>query len=78
MKPMYSPQASPPRILLVDDRPLARAGLRMLIENCPGATVIGEAGNRSEALAIAAHERPDIILIDLDMDCERGLSLVPE
>jgi DNA-binding NarL/FixJ family response regulator len=78
MKAMLSPQFSPARILLIDDRPLARAGLRLLIENYPSLRVIGEAGNRNEALTIVVREQPDVIVIDLDMDPERGLNLIPE
>jgi len=66
------------RVLLVDDHALVRAGLRMLIESQPGLTVVGEACDRAGAVTIAANERPDIILLDLDLGDESGLDLIPD
>lgn len=68
----------PIRILLIDDHVIVRAGLRMLIENHKGMVVVGEAGDRFDALAIAARERPQIILLDLDMGNESGLDFLRE
>jgi len=68
----------PIRILLIDDHAIVLAGLRLLIESRPGLKVVGEAGNRAEALAIAAQERPDIILLDLDLGRDSGLDFLPE
>ena len=68
----------PIRILLIDDHVIVRAGLRMLIENHKGMVVVGEAGDRIDALAIAARERPQIILLDLDMGNESGLDFLRE
>ncbi len=56
----------PIEVLLVDDHAIVRSGLRMLIESRSGLKIVGEAGNRAEALAVAAREQPDIILLDLD------------
>ncbi|HXG64796.1 MAG TPA: response regulator transcription factor [Blastocatellia bacterium] len=75
---MSSNVTEPIRILLVDDHRILRAGLRMLIEDQPGMTLIGEAGTRAEALALAARERPDIILLDLDLAGESSLDFLPE
>jgi DNA-binding NarL/FixJ family response regulator len=50
----------------------------MIIESRPGMVVVGEAGNRSEVLAAIANEKPDIILLDLDLGEEDGLDLLPE
>lgn len=66
------------RILLVDAHRLVRAGLRMLIDSQAGMAVVGEAANRAEALALADHEQPDLILLDLDLGDESGLDLLPE
>lgn len=66
------------KILLVDDHVIVRAGLRMLIENHKGMAVVGEAGSRRDAMAIAALEQPDIILLDLDMGNESGLDFLRE
>ena len=64
------------RILIVDDHVIVRAGLRMLIENHEGLTVVGEAGTGTDALAITAREQPDIILLDLDIGGESGLDFL--
>lgn len=45
---------------------LLRAGLRMLLESQPKLTVVGEAANPHEAIAVAEREQPDIILVELD------------
>jgi DNA-binding NarL/FixJ family response regulator len=66
------------RILIIDDHVIVRAGLRMLIGSHEGMIVVGEAGTRIDALAIAAHEQPDIILLDLDMGNESGLDFLRE
>ena len=66
------------RILLVDDHAIVRAGLRMLIDQHPTMKVIGVAGNRPEALALAASEQPDIIVLDVLLGDEDGLAILPE
>jgi DNA-binding NarL/FixJ family response regulator len=66
------------RILTVDDHQLVRTGIRMLIESQPGMKVVGEAGNRSEALALAACTKPNLILLDIDLGIENGLDFLPE
>ena len=74
---MSGTPAQPIRILLIDDHVIVRAGLRMLIENHGGMIVVGEAGTRIDALAIATREQPDIVLLDLDMGAESGLDFMP-
>ncbi len=66
------------RILIVDDHAVVRTGLRMLIESQPTLMMAGEAPDRSNALAIAAREPLDIILLDLDLGQDNGLDLLPE
>jgi len=68
----------PIRILIVDDHAILRKGLRMLIEDQPGMSVIGEASNGAEAVEIATREQPEIILLDLDLGGKNGLDLLPE
>jgi two-component system, NarL family, nitrate/nitrite response regulator NarL len=75
---MAAPIEQPIRILLIDDHVIVRAGLRMLIDNHKGMVVAGEAGTRIDALAIAAREQPDVILLDLDMGAENGLDFLRE
>jgi two-component system, NarL family, nitrate/nitrite response regulator NarL len=68
----------PIRILIVDDHAVVRAGLRMLIDQNPAMKVIGLAGNRSEALALAAREQPNLIVLDILLGDEDGLTILPE
>jgi len=65
------------RVLLVDDHELFVTGLSSLIQREPHITVIGQATNRTEALAAAALN-PDIILLDLDLGSENSLDFLPE
>jgi len=66
------------RVLIVDDHALMRAGLRVLLESQPGLAVVGEAANRREALTMASHTQPDIILLDLCFDDDISLDLISE
>lgn len=50
----------------------------MLIENHAGMTVAGEAGSRTDAIAAAEREKPDIILLDLDMGGDSSLNFIRE
>jgi DNA-binding NarL/FixJ family response regulator len=53
------------RVLLVDDHPIVRAGLRSLFPPESGVDVVGEAATGEEAVALARHLRPDVVLCDL-------------
>ncbi|MBG0560332.1 response regulator [Actinoplanes aureus] len=55
------------RILLVDDHPVVRMGLRGMLDAEPDLTVIGEASSGVEGVELALAERPDIVLMDLRM-----------
>lgn len=66
------------RVLIVDDHKIIRDGLRDLISSRQGMTVVGDAGNRADALSAAARERPNIIVLDLDLGDDNGLDLIPE
>ncbi|SAL61157.1 two component LuxR family transcriptional regulator [Caballeronia arvi] len=65
------------RIILVDDHPLVRDGLRARLDSVPHLRVIGEAGNAKEALALAADESnpPDLALMDVGMAGMTGIEL---
>lgn len=75
---MTTPATKPIGILLVDDHVVVRAGLRMIIQSRPGMTIVGEAGSRDEAVALAASEHPDIILLDLDLGGESGVTVITD
>jgi DNA-binding NarL/FixJ family response regulator len=60
-------------IVLVDDHPVVREGLRGMLEAEPDLSVVGEAGTGAEALAVARRHRPDVILMDLRMPGTDGV-----
>jgi DNA-binding NarL/FixJ family response regulator len=61
------------RVMLVDDQPMMRAGLRMVLESEDGLSVVAEAGSGGEALALVDGARPDVILMDVQMPGMDGL-----
>src|SRR5262245_54962470 len=65
-------------VLLVSHRPHVCAQVRLSIESETGLVVIGEAGNYVSALAIAAVESPDFIVVDVAADDEGGLDHISD
>jgi len=63
----------PLRVLIVDDHPLFRSGLRALLGTLPDTTVAGEATTGEEAVASAAELQPDVIVMDLQMPGVSGI-----
>ena len=59
--------SAPIRVLVVDDQALVRGSFRLLVETAPGLTVVGEAGDGLAAVALAAREHPDVVLMDVRM-----------
>ena len=57
----------PIRVLIVDDDPLVRAGLVMMLGGTDQVEVVGEASDGSEVLSAVDHHRPDVVLLDLRM-----------
>jgi DNA-binding NarL/FixJ family response regulator len=62
------------RILIADDHPLFRKGMRALLESLPEMEVVGEAATGDEAIALAGSLLPDIILMDLQMPGSSGIA----
>lgn len=58
---------SPTTVLLVDDHPVVRAGIRNLLEKAADILVIGEASNGNEALRLVDELKPDVMLLDMEM-----------
>ncbi|MEY2844065.1 MAG: hypothetical protein RI920_2102 [Pseudomonadota bacterium] len=66
------------RILLVDDHPLVREGVRTLIQNQPGHEVVGEAPDAVTALQRVAELRPQLVLTDIGMKHTNGITLTAQ
>lgn len=62
------------QLLLVDDHALFREGLVRLFAYQPDFTVVGEAANAAEAVALARRVRPDLVLMDIDLPGEDGIA----
>jgi len=75
---MIASGTNPIRVLLVEDHPVVRFGLRMLLDAQPEFTLAGSATNRQEAFLAVTAEPPDIILLDLLLGDEDALSFLPE
>ncbi|NUU00282.1 response regulator [Herbaspirillum robiniae] len=63
------------RVMLIDDHPLVRDGLRARLETVPGLQVAAEAGNAEEALKAAAAQDIDLALMDINMRGTNGIEL---
>lgn len=64
------------RVLLVDDEPLARQRLRLMLNDHADVTISGEAEDVEEALTLVRQERPDLIFLDVRMPGRDGFALV--
>ena len=62
------------RVLLADDQPLVRMGLRALVASEPGMVVVGEASDGEEAVRLTRELAPDVVLMDIRMPGTDGLS----
>ncbi len=68
----------PYRVVIVDDHPVVRLGLRQLLENEPDLELCGEAEGAAEALSVIEETRPDLVVIDISLKNGSGLSLVKQ
>lgn len=62
------------RVLLVDDHEVVRLGLGALLQSQPGTTVVAEAGSAEEAIRQVERHRPDIVLMDIRLPGESGIT----
>lgn len=62
------------RVLIADDHPVVRSGIKGMLEPDPGFDIVGEAASGPEAVALSLRERPDVVLMDLQMPGLDGAS----
>lgn len=81
-RPAHSPATQPPgephRVMVIDDHPVLRMGISLLINSTPGWKVCAEAGTGLEGLERAQTSKPDLILLDLTLPDRNGLDLLKD
>lgn len=70
--------SAPVRVVVADDHPVVRGGLRAFIESTPGIQLLAEATTGDEAVEVARRERPDVVLMDLAMPGRNGIEATRE
>lgn len=65
--------AKPIRVLLIDDSPIIRLGLRSALEDYADIAIIAEAGTAAEGIAAVARHKPDVVLLDLHLPDKSGV-----
>ncbi len=65
----------PVRVLIVDDHPIFRAGMRMVLKDEPEVEIVGEGTNGQEALRKAAELQPDVLVLDVNLPDMNGLEV---
>ena len=66
------------RVLLADDFPIVRSGIRNILEKNPQFEVVGEATNGPEALALAQQLNPDVLILDMELPSISGIDVARE
>jgi two-component system LytT family response regulator len=66
------------KVLIVDDEPVARRGLRRQLEPLPGVTCVGECGGRDSAVAAIVERRPDVVLLDVQLGRATAFEIIEE
>ena len=72
-RPMHD---GPVRVLLVDDEPLARAGLRAMLRDEPDVVVVGESGSGSDAVTSIERLTPDVVFLDIALPDADGFDVM--
>jgi len=66
------------KLLIVDDEPLAREGLRREVSRLPGIMVVGECGTRADAVDVIVERRPDVVLLDIQLGRGTAFEIIEE
>ena len=66
------------RVLIVDDHPVVRSGLRRVLESVADIDVVGEAGDAKQAVFETRAQKPDVILMDVVMPGRTGIEAIPD
>ncbi len=70
---MSTAPTKPIRVVLIDDSPIIRLGLRSALEDCPDIAIIGEAGTAAAGVETVARLKPDVVMLDLHLPDKSGL-----
>jgi DNA-binding NarL/FixJ family response regulator len=70
---MQKHPAKPIRVILADDHPIVRAGIREALKELPGVEVVGEANDGREVIGLVKSARPDVVFMDISMPSLNGL-----
>ena len=70
------PAGGPIRVMVVDDHPIVRQGVRSLLSNCPDMELVAESDSATAALTVAPSVQPDVILLDIRMPGMTGVEAV--
>ncbi len=70
---MSATPGKPIRVLLIDDSPIIRLGLRSALEDCADLTIVGEAGTAAAGVEAVAKLKPDVVMLDLHLPDKSGL-----
>jgi two-component system LytT family response regulator len=65
-------------VLIVDDEPLARRGLRRQLADLPGVVCVGECGERDEAVTSIVERRPDVVLLDVQLSRATAFEIIED
>lgn len=66
------------RVLMIDDHPIVRSGIRMLLEQAGDIEVVGEAERGNDAVALIKRLKPDVLLLDMEMPGKTGVEVARE